>query len=291
LVRTATRLLVSLAAVAASLVAVPAAAGASGTTQDPCYSPTSVDPAARAKAIDLAITKMHQRGLPQSQVNRELAARYRVQAMTSSAGPNDPQPRSDGDNDVTVYSPVFYYDQCTEHWTVAASFSWNGLDSVEDDTSRWCMEFLCAVGGEDGFGVALSRNVPSTYGFTMYTYGIDAGSFFQITTGNSHPADANVYGVTFMGQDRYKFCYLKKDDPRACVPNTRDYSWYHGDLYYDVSDIGCGVIQAFAKYGHGWTDTAVNGFGVGPYSLSIQWYSAEDRWAVASQPSRPLMPC
>ena len=40
--------------------------------------------------------------------------------------------------------------------------------------------------------------------------------------------------------------------------------------------------QAFAKYFHTWDDTKVNGIGVGPYSLSVQWTGGDDHRYVAS---------
>ncbi len=142
---------------------------------------------------------------------------------------------------------------------------------------------VCHIGGADGFGISFSRPVTSVYGYNLATWG--NYSFFGTSYSRLAPADANTYGVTYKGQD--DSC---KGAGTGC--NTpADYSFAHGALTYQIRTIGCGPIQAFAKYAHTWSSNAVTGFGVGPWSLSVSWATSGESWERASQPSSVVTPC
>ena len=98
-----------------------------------------------------------------------------------------------------------------------------------------------------------------------------------------HVETANTDGVTYVGQDT--------NWTQAGKVGPTDYNFYNGSLAYDIGNIGCGSIQAFSKYGDDWSSTDITGFGVGPWSLSLQWSSSTSRWAKSSQPPNAVTAC
>jgi hypothetical protein len=119
----------------------------------------------------------------------------------------------------------------------------------------------------------------------MATWGVT--SYYPRSYSRAYPSDANTYGVTFTGQDRFH-CVLGRYNNCA---SGYDYSFYHGEIFYDIGTIGCGTLQAFSKYGHDWASTTINGFSVGPWTLGLQWSSSSNRWERVSQPSTAVTPC
>jgi hypothetical protein len=232
----------------------------------------------REKAINDAIVGLIRQNTAPAEIARQLDARFGVTTLTA---PEDAgiAPMSAG-TDVTVPAPQIIFDTCTRSWYVYASYHWNSLFPVSQGGDANCpWGNPCAVGGLDGFGLAFNRNVASVRSYLMQTWGTTG--FYPVSTGRTWSSDANVYGVTFEGQD--KWC-----EQADC--NYRDYSFYHGEIFYSFSP-GCGALQAFSRYGHDWSSTTINGFGVGPWSLSISWSSSSNRWSKASGPSNAVTPC
>jgi hypothetical protein len=104
------------------------------------------------------------------------------------------------------------------------------------------------------------------------------------------PSDGNSNGVSFTGQDKLCFSKLGTADCNGAEGES-DYSWYSGIVGMNIADMGCGTIQAFSKYAHGYGSTAVNGIGVGPWAISVQWSKTENRWEAVSAPSVADDPC
>jgi hypothetical protein len=69
------------------------------------------------------------------------------------------------------------------------------------------------------------------------------------------------------------------------------YSFTHGEVFYNISSIGCGTVQAFSQYWHTWSSTGINGIGVGPWSFTVSWSSEGHDWPQGSQPSNAVTPC
>jgi hypothetical protein len=233
----------------------------------------------RAATVNNEIVAQLKSGATSRQVADDLLAKYGV--VTKTATSDTVTPLSSQGN-VSVASPQILYDSCGGGWYVYASYRWNSMTAVHDDAYAGGCGPTCNVGGEDGFGVALSRNVAAVRSYFMQTWG--QTSYYPVSSGRTYASDANTYGVTFKGQDR--FC------PYSCIDHTTpDYSFYNGELFYNISSIGCGTIQAFSKYAHDWSSTTINGFGVGPWQLNVSWSSSSNRWELASQPSNAVTPC
>jgi hypothetical protein len=252
----------------------------------PCAENTRANGGSRSATIHRAITCLVRSGLTLNQVDQAMEKNYHVQARTHHLN-GDLQPFTNTNNgDVNPEPPTFYYDSgeyggirgwyVWSFWSWSGSNAWYGLDRESD--ACWFSN-PCALGGYDGYGISFSRPVQSVRSYEMQTWGVT--DYYPPSYDRAHVSDGNTAGATFTGQDEYK----------QGLAGENDYSFANGIIYYDVSSIGCGTIQAFTKYAHTWDDTGINGIGVGPWSLSVQWANSGANWERASQPSSPVTPC
>jgi hypothetical protein len=232
----------------------------------------------RAATVNSAIVAMLKRGMNDDQIASELRTGYGVDVKGEPAA--QPAISYSTGNDIAVYAPNIAYDTCGHTWYVYAHYQWNSIGPIQNDMSGLCND-PCSIGGLDGFGVTLSRSVV-TSGALMQTWGLT--SWYPIWSGRTWLNDLDQYGASFEGQDQYCWPYTN-----GCTSN--DYNMYHGELFYYISTIGCGGIQAFAKYLHTWNTTTINGFGVGPWSFSVSWGGGTSHWERASAPSVNVVPC
>jgi len=245
------------------------------------YSPFSgycefcVDDAGDTDDISNAIVQKQIAGASEAEIDAYLQSQF---GLTNVSQATDDASIQSTRTDIRVPRPSIYKNN-RGHYIVSASWQWKDLGAVDDDASAWCGN--CNVGGDDGFGVALSRNVKSVQKYTVATWGTGI-NYYKISTTRMQPSDANVYGASFMGQDR-----IHREG--ACCP--QDYNFYNGNLVYEIKSVGCGTLQAFSKYAHTWKSTTVNSIGVGPYSLSVGWSSSDNKWELASQGSNAVKPC
>ncbi|WP_193608257.1 hypothetical protein [Nocardioides lijunqiniae] len=158
-----------------------------------------------------------------------------------------------------VGAPQFYKAQGPGNpgFVVIAKWRWN--DGA--DPTAGVSTCFANVGGRDGVGLTLSRNVTRlSQSLSICPYNVKchaAGSM----------ADNNARGAAFMFQDQ------------ASSVGSNSTSGSIAVSFRYLQPAKC--HQAFAKYWHTWQETAVTGIGVGPYSLSVEWNSHDERWTRA----------
>jgi hypothetical protein len=157
----------------------------------------------------------------------------------------------------TVGAPGFYASSFPRSDNyVMARWNWNG-----NGPNRGVNQCWDDIGNSDGFGITLSRDVTRSY---QYLYKCNwSGSCNE----GGSMIDNNPRGATFFFQDR---------------ANTIGADFESGSLVVGFSYQKPNKChQAFAKYLHTWNDSAITGFGVGPFSFDIQWNSSDKHWTRA----------
>lgn len=240
----------------------------------------------RARTVNDAIVAMLKDGSGDDDIATVLRRDYGVHSPPA-AGHQQVEPLSTG-SDIVLRAPRIIYDTCAARWYVYAHYYWNGMGPLTSERQSVLCDDPCPIGGLDGFGLTFSRPVSSVGSYFMQTWG--RTPMYPLSTGRAWVEDANTHGVTFVGQDEY-CAYVVWGQPGQSCYDNKDYSFYYGELFYMISNIGCGSIQAFSKYGHDWKNTTINGFSVGPWSLGISWSSSSNKWAKTSSPSTPVVPC
>ena len=175
-----------------------------------------------------------------------------------------------------------------------ASWQFKNKKELFDEKAFFCSS-NCELGGDDAFGFHFSRRVNSVHSYFVQTWGsggdIDKGSAFKVDTERMRPADANVTGVIFRGQDVLDVAIGKTDTGGLLSKSYNDFNFYNGLLIYEIKNPGCGPLQAFSKYGHNWASTSINSLGVGIDSVSISWTEDSNGWELGSDPSNEVNPC
>lgn len=258
-------------ALLAGALAAPTAAGAAPVSPLCLAGPAptqaaKADENARAERLDRMIVAMRQQGLSKEKVDKQLA-REGVVPVSKEQGDGLIQPLSDG-NSVNVWADV-YRDTCAANYYVSGGWKFTSMSALTSDAG--CNN--CNVGGYDAFGVALSRSVGIGY-HSVSTWG--ASNSFPTSSSRMWAHDTNSYGVAYQGQDKY--C---RAGYGGCSVN--DYNFFNGSLFLSITNIGCGYIQAFPKYGHTWSSASLTGLGVGPYSVSVSWSPNHLGWSKAGQ--------
>lgn len=280
-------MVITMLALLAGVVTAPPAAAADATTMcfaagQPSAPQNDID---RARTVNDGIVAMLKAGRSDTEIVSALARDYGV--VSPSASVDRVAPLSTG-SDIALQAPRIAYDTCAHRWYAFAHYDWTSLAPLRTERQSVFCGDPCPIGGVDGFGLAFSRPVASVSGYFMQTWGVTP--MYPPSTGRTWVQDANTYGVTFVGQDEFCSYYVWGQPGQSCY-NNNDYSFYHGELMYLISNIGCGTIQAFSKYGHDWSNTTINGFSVGPWSLGISWSSSTNRWEKTSAPSNAVTPC
>jgi hypothetical protein len=213
-------------------------------------------------------------GKTQQQIDSRLATKFGL--IPASTSPRIVTPfDGTGGSALVLSAPTIYRDACAGVYTATANYHFTAwTDGLSLNGGN--------VGGDDGFGIAFSRKVTTVVDYSMATWG--KTSHYARSYSRLHVETANTDGVTYVGQD------TAWRNPTQMV-GPQDYNFYNGSLVYDIGNIGCGSIQAFSKYGHDWSSTDITGFGVGPWSLSLQWSSSTHRWEKSSQPSNAVTVC
>jgi hypothetical protein len=122
------------------------------------------------------------------------------------------------------------------------------------------------VGGRDGFGVSMNRDVQNV-GESLLT----CNRLGKCDTTLGSLSDNSARGTSYTFQDN--------------IEGGQAVGWGNtdtGTLTFSFRPLSSGCIQAFSKYGHTWSSTAVTGVGVGPWSISISWSAIDNHWDLAS---------
>jgi hypothetical protein len=163
---------------------------------------------------------------------------------------------------ITVSRPTIVFNGSSSGYVLyaTAKYKW-----ATDKPYSACTGPL-AVGGVDGFAIALNRtSINRGLSFT----GCNA---FGKCASNGYLETNSSYGGGWAVHD-YAGNVYNGDGPTHT--GTLTYAFRLSSL--------SGCTQAFSKYGHDWNSTAVNGFGIGPWSISVQWTSSSSNWTKSSQ--------
>lgn len=230
-----------------------------------------------AERLSLKLASLRQKGYSEKKIDSELEAEGIVLTSPRPAAESQVTPLSTN-SIISVPAPTIRRDTCTSQYYVMAYWDFTSMSALQSDAGG-CQS--CAVGGDDGFGIALSRKVSTVGGYSVTTWG--ASSAYPASTSRMAPVDASTDGVGFMGQDRF------------CRNNTScgtDYSFYHGQLVYTIGVPGCGYLQAYSKYGHSWNSSDLSGISIGIDSVGFSWSATSNRWERGgSAPSNSVRPC
>jgi hypothetical protein len=239
---------------------------------------------AQNEELNLAVAHLRQSGASQDKIDRFLNKSYGLELVSrGSPASGGAGTMSSSPNNLNVPPPEIWRDTCTGRYSVFAYWNWTSISAIASDVDFWC-NVPCALGGYDGFGVALNRSVASVGGYSMTTWG--RTSYYPASLSRMSVDAANATGVSYVGQD----IYCADVWPCEAAP-AQDFNFYNGQLVYSINSPGCGSLQAFSLYAHTWNGTAVNGISVGPWSLGVSWSSSSNRWPDGSQPSNTVYPC
>ncbi|WP_155373473.1 hypothetical protein [Catellatospora vulcania] len=165
---------------------------------------------------------------------------------------------------MSVPAPTIVFNGSSQGYQMyaTATYKWNS----HPEAPSTCK---VAVGGVDGIAVALDISVlndgVSFIGCNIYNKCASTG--YLETNGQ--------YGAGWAFQDWATSTLLGGGDT------------YRGSLTFAFRFRGgLGCVQAFSRYGHSWDSTALNGFGIGPWSISAQWTSTSSNWGTSSQTGR-----
>jgi hypothetical protein len=162
-------------------------------------------------------------------------------------------------SDINVAAPGFYAAQWPATGYVAmADWRWSDQPLGLSPHATGCYQ---QIGGVDGVGLTLSRDVTRTQ------QGLVICTLYGECHGAGNMDDNNARGASFTFQD----------GSTGSSSNS-----HHGTIAVGFKYLRPALChQAFAKYFHTWKSTSVNGIGVGPYSFSVSWSSADNHWAKA----------
>ena len=271
------KLLALFATLATSIALIPTPGLASHPKAD-CGGDVKGSALSRTQLIRDELVRALQQNASRETIDQTMKAKYclenRTQYPDTQSGIT---PFDSTAGAVSVDPPTFYFDPEVNEYHVWSFWRWLGLSNVFQDTTCVPFNLACRVGGYEGFGLALSRRVESVSNYEAQTWSVNGA--WPPAFNRMFPSDANTYGATFAGQDEVVNLHHEDGQPYS------DYSFYNGMMIYDVSNMGCGITQAFAKYAHTWDETSITGIGVGPYSLSVQWVNAGHNWETVSKPS------
>lgn len=253
--------------------------------QHECLGTVSQSKAERVKNIGQVIQSLARQRLSSSSIWDVLSKNCEIRIVSKPVEGSAPLSTN---RDVAIGPTMIVFDASYGIWYAYADWNWITIPG-SGETGLGCHS-PCNVGGADGIGLAFSRPVVAIddqVPWVRWTWD-DTGYFGSETS--YVPSDGNTSGLSFTGQD--KLC-LSKQGTADCLgtPGQNSYSWHHGYIQMNIDDIGCGTIQAFAKYAHSWSSTSVNGIGIAPWSISVQWSSTQNHWEAVGNPSSSQRPC
>jgi hypothetical protein len=227
------------------------------------------------------IVKLRQEDKTQAEIDAALSTQFcweRLASPTAATGvaPNVVTPMgASGNGDVSVNTPVFYYDRNAHQWNV--SMNWNWVNDSYAGQSQGNYNQSYHIGGPDGVGVSLSGGARITSPVAEYW---GKGCYYKTAT--TGPSTADSYGVGFIMSD---MAHYYADSWECSVGSNPwvDYNMEHGQVLFNVDNGGtCENIHAYGRYNHTWSSTSVNSVGVGPYSVVFGWNTTSNEWSWSS---------
>jgi hypothetical protein len=230
--------------------------------------------------INFAVARLRQKGASETQIDTFLEAEYNLVLVSGQTSPAKPGPMAAAH--LTIPAPKIYRNDNSvpPKWVAMATWRWNNLrDSIGAETG-FCVHRSCAVGEEDGFGLAFNRHVADPGIYSMLTWGMT--DYYPPSTSRGHVSDANSDGVSFIGQDSVK---------KGCTSCVDDYSFANGQLMYTIDNVGCGPLTAFSKFGHTWSSVRVDSIGIAPNQVNINFSTGSEKFPKASPASNTIKLC
>ncbi|MEO8093814.1 MAG: hypothetical protein ABI632_02660 [Pseudolysinimonas sp.] len=126
------------------------------------------------------------------------------------------------------------------------------------------------VGGRDGFGISLSKQVINL-GQSL----VACSQLLSCSSTLGSLSSNNAFGAGYTLQDN------TSGNVHGPIDNN-----YTGTLILSYKRLTDGCLQAFARYAHTWSTTAITGFGVGQWAFSISWSNPSHHWDLASAGGR-----
>lgn len=237
-------------------------------------------PDAYYAAVASRIHGLEQAAAGQAEIDRHLRREFGWVAQpmepAAPARPDGLAALASSASNVIISKPLLYWDMYARRYQVYVTWTWRTCDGEPcygDDVPR-----SGNVGGQDGFGVQVSRSLPPIWTHLQAFNG--HGAVTNYTTPETH----NQGGATFSEQDIL-----------ATYHDLLSYTWHHGSIIWAFGRPSCrpGQYWTFnAKMAHTWSSTALTSFTVSiPAGIQATFSSTEDNWFGAGPSPYNWYPC
>jgi hypothetical protein len=173
-----------------------------------------------------------------------------------------------------------------EHEYVAiGKWKWND-SAYANDTGKGAVNEPANIGGDDGFAIRLDS------GMEMLNYGLTIcgnGHSYQCRS-FTRTDDSSTFGAGFEEQDTLDF----SEDPLNQPPTyNADDTMFSGteSVYFRARNKCVKSVQAWSRYAHTWSSTAVDSIDIGKDSIGFGWHSEGHDWKIGSHPSNAVKIC
>ncbi|MBV6729825.1 hypothetical protein [Nocardioides daeguensis] len=226
------------------------------------------------------VAGLRQKGRPQDQIDSDLAQNLCL-VRIDNGGATTSVVASSAGSAVTVTPPRIYWDnQAARYYAISG---WKLSNAIKNDMPATGLNVTKNIGGHDGFATSFNASLLLT-GYALTYYGDPP---FASSANVANASAANSYGAGYSFQDKGRNVYDMAGTGDNFRTNVRS-----GQEVISFKKSGtCKSVYGFASYGHTWSSTAVNGVGVGPYSISFQWSTTSNKWTAASQPGGTATVC
>jgi hypothetical protein len=173
-----------------------------------------------------------------------------------------------------------------EHEYVAIG-KWKWRDSAyANDTGKGAVNEPANIGGDDGFAIRLDSGMEMlNYGLTICGNGHSYGcrSF-------SRTDDSSTFGAGFEEQDTLDFSEDVLNQPPTYNADDTMFSGTES-VYFRARNKCIKSVQAWSRYAHTWSSTAVDSIDIGKDSIGFGWHSEGHDWKIGSHPSNAVKVC
>ena len=228
-----------------------------------------------ARRLGVWLAHQHQHHVSAAQISREEAARF---CVVQTSAPSKYRLVDSTNADMNVAVTAAWDSQAKTYYSIG---TWNWVTGAwKQDVGGLTYGGVYNIGKPDIMGIAYNYKVFDA-GESLTYWG--NGNYYGTVT-KTKDTDDNPYGVVFEVQDQAS----------SDVGETRvDLNTLHGEMVTDYHSLsGCDKnFQAFFKYGHDWSSTAINGFSIGEDSIGVSWSSQSHEWAETAHSTSSLSVC
>lgn len=185
-------------------------------------------------------------------------------------------------NDVTLRTPVIYYDQYSKQWFVTASGYWHGTSWFGDVTNIWNLNQIKNVGNLDAVGITYYGTSGTPAPQTGGSLNVNDGHGWSANYANPSYGDGSK-GIAFEFQDKIQYvtrppigssikaehCRFLGKNFSVAVTYSPAFSFYHGkarmflthtwdttyidSISFNGSNTSFGASVTLKNAGKGWT--------------------------------------